>query len=606
MAKVKQAVVTEVKLFQEHSVAITLKMNQPEKLVFKAGQYIIVDTKINKGNGKTVKKAWSLASSNEDGSLLTLGVRRIGSGQGSNWAYQLTAGEEIQFGGPYGKLTADEAPALIVATDTGITAAIGLLLGTEIKPYLKGSRLLWLRSVRQEFLSDEYVREQIPDDLGNLVISDASAPDVPDRISSMHRQVESFVGEKKFLGSVYLVGDGDVVGPLERYFVGTGVLEERVKQEFFFRKPAKIESRTKGMRTGYTTGACAAAAAKAAAQMLVTGQQPTDVKSVLPNGQEVVFDLKRCDLLNGEAVCSIIKDGGDDPDCTHGAEITAQVKLIPEEGIHIYGGEGVAVVTRPGLGLELGSAAINPVPRQNITEMVMLELADQSAYGGAEVTISVPDGVERAKQTLNERLGLINGISILGTTGLVQPYSTAAFVSSVASAIDIAAHNRQESVVFTTGGRSEQFAMKLLPDLQEMAFIQVGDYIGIGIRNSVRRDIKKIYIVGMMGKLSKMADNKMMTHASRSEVNMKFLSELARDCGADPAIQDEISQANTGRHVLEIAQKKGISSLPDLICEKVVMCCGAFARTAVEFDVTMVDFGGTIIGKHPPIRQRTN
>ncbi|MFW7381399.1 MAG: cobalt-precorrin-5B (C(1))-methyltransferase [Oligoflexus sp.] len=360
---------------------------------------------------------------------------------------------------------------------------------------------------------------------------------------------------------------------------------------------ADVTNKSKGMRTGYTTGACSAAAAKAAVRAFLSGSPLTEITSMLPNRQKVTFPLHRCEIYPDQALCSIIKDGGDDPDCTHGAELVTVVQPNHSQQIILQGGVGVATVTKPGLGLDLGGPAINPVPRQNITEMVLEELED-SAYSGATVTISVPDGEERAKKTLNARLGLLGGISILGTTGLVLPYSTSAFIASVVQAIALAAHSGAKDLVFTTGGRSETYAMRLVPELPECAFIQVGDYIGIALRNSLRQGIKRVHIVGMMGKLTKMADGRMMTHASASEVNVKMLADMLAELGSDPHIVQQAAEANTARHVLELCQSAKITGLPDLICKKVAEHCYRFAREHIAMFITMVDFDGQVLGGH--------
>ena len=287
----------------------------------------------------------------------------------------------------------------------------------------------------------------------------------------------------------------------------------------------------KGMRTGYTTGACAAAAARAAARCLVQGISLAEIETTLPNHDRVVFPLKRCERLGPRMLCSIIKDAGDDPDCTHGAELVAEVELRSTPGIEIQAGEGVAHVTKPGLGLEIGAVAITPIPRRNLIDMVEAELAAGN-HPGALVVLSVPGGEEMAKKTINARLGLIGGISILGTTGVVKPYSTAAYRISVVQAIDVAARQGLTDLVLTTGGKSEQYAMKLYPQLPEAAFIQVGDFIGDGLKHCARRQVPRAFIVGMIGKLSKMANSKMMTHAAGSQVNMDLLAELAAEAGA--------------------------------------------------------------------------
>lgn len=358
----------------------------------------------------------------------------------------------------------------------------------------------------------------------------------------------------------------------------------------------------KGQREGFTTGACAAAAAKAAARALVLGAQLDAIETTLPNGRRVTFSLERCTADGARALCSVIKDAGDDPDCTHGAELVAEVELRLAPGVEIRGGDGVAVVTKPGLGLEVGSPAINPVPRRNITEMVLEELAG-SAWAGAVVTISVPGGEQMAKQTINARLGLLGGISILGTSGIVKPYSTSAFRASVVQAIDVASERGLQTVVLTTGGKSEAYAMKLHPELPEDAFIQVGDFIGTAVRHAARRRIERAIIVGMMGKLSKMADGKMMTHAAGSEVNMGLLAEIAQELGARPEIVEQIQGANTARHVLDLCKAEGLTGVTGAICRRVVEHTSQHAGGAIEIHATLVDFNGTLLGRYPEAAQ---
>ncbi len=355
----------------------------------------------------------------------------------------------------------------------------------------------------------------------------------------------------------------------------------------------------RGTRTGFTTGACAAAAAKAATRVLVRDQLLDDIETTLPNGQRVTFALHRCERVGDAAVCSVIKDAGDDPDCTHGAELVATVELRGAPGVELRGGEGVAVVTKPGLGLDVGAPAINPIPRRNIGEMVVAELGGADATRGAIVTISVPGGVEMARQTLNARLGLVGGISILGTSGIVKPYSTAAYKASVVQAIDVARNRGLDELVLTTGGKSEAYAMKLHPSLPEDAFIQVGDFIGTGLKHCARRGVARAIVVGMMGKLSKMADGKMQTHAAGSEVNMELLASLAAELGARSEIVDEIRAANTARHVLELCQRQGLETITSRVCRRVVEACRAHAGGALDVRARLVDFNGTLLGSWP-------
>jgi len=355
----------------------------------------------------------------------------------------------------------------------------------------------------------------------------------------------------------------------------------------------------RGLRTGFTTGACAAAAAKGAARCLVTNSIVERIETTLPNRERVSFAIARCERVAGGAVCSVIKDAGDDPDCTHGAELVAEVTLRTEPGIEIRGGPGVATVTKPGLGLELGGPAINPVPLRNISEMVQEELRG-GPYRGATVTISVPGGEEMAKQTVNARLGLVGGISILGTTGIVRPYSTAAWKASVIQEIDVATTCGLQELVLTTGGKSEQYAMVLYPGLPEQAFIQVGDFIGIGVRHCARKKVPRAIVVGMMGKLSKMAKGRMQTHAVASEVDMEFLAALATDLGASEALREEIRQANTARHALELCQRAGLVGITSLVCKHVADQCSRYAGADLEVHACLVDFNGVLLGRYPP------
>lgn len=358
----------------------------------------------------------------------------------------------------------------------------------------------------------------------------------------------------------------------------------------------------KGHREGFTTGACAAAAAKAAARVLVRGQLFDAIESTLPNGQRHTFALERCELAEQVAVCSILKDAGDDPDCTHGAEIVAEVRLASADEIVLEGGEGVATVTKPGLGLSVGAPAINPVPRRNITEMVREELV-QARVSGARVTISVPGGEELAKQTINARLGLLGGISILGTSGVVKPYSTAAYKASVVQAIDVARQRGLETLVLTTGGKSESYAMRLYPELAEEAFIQVGDFVGVGVKHCARRGAGRAVIVGMIGKLSKMADGKAMTHAAGSEVNMELLAAIAEGLRAPPEVVGQIRGANTARHVLEIATRAGLDGLSAAICARVVRHLERHAAVVGSLPVQaiLLDFEGRVLGRAPAL-----
>ena len=315
--------------------------------------------------------------------------------------------------------------------------------------------------------------------------------------------------------------------------------------------------REKGNRTGFTTGACSAAAARAATLGLLAREVPASVTSRLPNGQEVSFAVLSDGITGSghEAVAhaAIVKDAGDDPDATHGAHLTAHVRLLPHRAgeIVLKGGPGVGVVTKDGLGLEVGGPAINPVPQRNIRDNVRAVASELLEHDGLEVTISVPGGEEMAKKTLNARLGMLGGISILGTTGIVRPYSTAAFRASVVQAVDVAAKQGQTSVVFTTGGRTEKFAMKQLPQLQEACFVQMGDFVKAAFQSAIKRKMQHVYIGAMVGKLTKMGQGLAVTHAWKQEIDRDLLATCATEVGAPADLVEEIRNAETARFAAE-------------------------------------------------------
>ena len=317
----------------------------------------------------------------------------------------------------------------------------------------------------------------------------------------------------------------------------------------------------KGTRTGFTTGACAAAAARAATTGLVNGTMADAVECLLPNGKRVRFAVAESHLETAYARAVIIKDAGDDPDRTHGAHLTAEVRLLPEApgAVRLKGGAGVGTVTQPGLGLEVGTPAINPVPRRNIEENVREVAASLLAHSGLEVTISVPSGEVMAQKTLNGRLGIVGGISILGTTGIVRPYSTAAFRESVIQGVEVAAAQGQDVVVLTTGGRTEKFAMRELPELPAVCFVQMGDFLRHALKTVVKQGIRHVVIGGMVGKLAKMAQGETFTHAMRTEVNTALLAELAARIGAEEALCADIREAKTARYALERLTECGLA-----------------------------------------------
>jgi len=364
--------------------------------------------------------------------------------------------------------------------------------------------------------------------------------------------------------------------------------------------PRTAKVRKQALRTGWTTGTCAAAAAKAAATALRTGEIQPTVEIGLPSGQRVRFGVDSCTLTTGsKAEAVVVKDAGDDPDVTHGARMTATVRWRAEPGLELDGGVGVGVVTKPGLGLEVGGPAINPVPRAMITQSVgeAIDLARQ----GVRVVISVPGGEQMARKTTNARLGIIGGISVLGTTGIVRPFSTASWRASVEQAISVLAAQGEDTVVLCTGGRTEKGAMKLLPQRPEVCFVEVGDFTGAALRRAVEHRLTRIIFVGMAGKLTKLAAGVLMTHYTRSKVSLDLLKDITLAAGGDQDLAGRVASANTARHAAELWDEAGL--LPAAgreLCARAARVLSRFSaelaaqeqKPAPQIGVIMVDFTG--------------
>ena len=312
------------------------------------------------------------------------------------------------------------------------------------------------------------------------------------------------------------------------------------------------------MRKGWTTGACAAAAAKAAFRALLTGEFPDTVSLRLPRGETPVFGLATRQTGDGWALSGIVKDAGDDPDVTHGAEVQAQVRFGPRgTGITFAAGEGVGTVTLPGLPLAVGEPAINPAPRR----MIEAALAEAAQGTGAEVdvvvTISVPGGAKLAEHTLNGRLGIEGGLSILGTTGVVVPYSCASWIHSIHRGIDVARALGAREIFAATGSTSEQ-ALRDMYRPPDHAIIDMGDFAGGLLKYLRKHPVAALTIGGGFGKLAKLAQGNLDLHSARSRLDMGKLARLAGEGGAEIALIDLIEQANTGLEALGVSCSAGI------------------------------------------------
>ena len=357
----------------------------------------------------------------------------------------------------------------------------------------------------------------------------------------------------------------------------------------------------KGLRTGYTTGTCAAAATKAAMRTLLKREKLASIKVTLPKGGSAPIKIAWIDDNDENTVtAAVIKDAGDDPDVTDGAEICSTVSILERSmDIVIKGGNGVGIVTKPGLGLEIGKAAINKVPMSMIRQAVTEVKGSMQTNFGISVVISVSKGEEIAKKTDNPRLGILGGISILGTTGIVIPYSTSSFAASIRQSIDVSFAMKSFCVVLTTGGRSEDFARELFhDDIPDHSYIQIGDFVGYSVRQCANKKIKKAIVAGFIGKLTKMAMGVKQTHVKGSHVDMDFLGHMASRCGAGDDIVTRIKTANTARHVAELIDNHGIQGFYDLLCNEVHDQLSTHCDHQVAIDVLMFDFEGKVIGSY--------
>ena len=345
------------------------------------------------------------------------------------------------------------------------------------------------------------------------------------------------------------------------------------------------------LRTGWTTGTCAAAAAKAAARALVSGKPQTRVDVKLPKKgaqRRVEFEVERCELADSWAEAVVVKDAGDDPDVTDGAHLTARVSWREEPGLELDRGEGVGVVTKPGLGLPVGGPAINAVPRRMISYSVE-EVLDPDERG-VRIVISVPGGERMAEKTTNARLGIVGGISILGTTGIVRPFSTAAWAASVVQALGVMGAQDHKTFVLSTGGLTEKAAMRLLPQLEEVNFVEVGDFTGQAMKRAVENRLERCFFVGMAGKISKLAAGIMMTHWTRSKVDNDLLAEITLEAGGSTNLVEEVEGANTARHAYELWRSAHLHRAADLLCKRAAENLGEYAEGRLEVHVILVDF----------------
>ncbi len=328
----------------------------------------------------------------------------------------------------------------------------------------------------------------------------------------------------------------------------------------------------KRLRSGFTTGACSAAAAKAAAIAAVTGRPPADVEITFPDSSTKSFAVHSCATIGDKVTASIIKDAGDDPDVTNKAEICATIQLNPSKtpdgpfvvhgNIQLFRGEGVGVVTKPGLAISVGEPAINPVPRQMIFKAIQ-----EVTTATLTVTISVKNGELLAEQTLNNRLGIIGGLSILGTTGIVRPISADAWTATISACMDVAREAGLTDVVLSTGRTSEKGAQHLL-DLPEEAYAMMGDYLYFSLNEARIKGFTTVHYSGMWAKVMKAALKIPQTHVRNGALEVAQGAELLEELGAMPPLTDLLHKSNTAREMLTHIEATGQTELITKVCKK--------------------------------------
>lgn len=353
----------------------------------------------------------------------------------------------------------------------------------------------------------------------------------------------------------------------------------------------------KQLRTGRTTGSCATGASMAGVIFLLTGDTPAEVHVPLPPGGTLAVPIDRYEPSKNAVRVTVVKDGGDDPDATHGHDIQAVVSMNPESSdpldVHLDGGRGVGRVTLPGLPVEVGEAAINPEPRKQIEAGVRLA-AESVESGSISVIIEVPDGAEIARKTMNPRLGIMDGISILGTQGIVKPYSHDSWKATIEEGLDVAKAQSIEHAIFTTGRRSERLYLEAHPETSEQALIQAADFFEFSMQAAPKRGFRHVTWSLFFGKLVKQAQALPYTHAKTHPVDFTKLAQWAMEAGCDPRHRETILGANTARQVLVLLEDDpGRPAFLQLLASKAKAAAESFSGNRCVVDYAVFDFDNT-------------
>lgn len=350
----------------------------------------------------------------------------------------------------------------------------------------------------------------------------------------------------------------------------------------------------KKMKTGHTTGACAAACSKAAVMSVLGQKKIRTVKITLPGGKKAAFKINSCEFSKNSATATTVKDAGDDPDVTHGAVIGATVSINNTGEIRFLPGKGVGTVTLPGLGLKVGGPAINKTPEKMMSNIVSELLKTSGVKNpGADITVFVPEGEKLAKKTLNSRLGIKGGISIIGTTGIVRPFSSASYVASIVQAVKIAARNKSPRVVASSGGRSEKFLRKQFPDLPDYAFVQYGNWIGKLLDAAEKNGVKDLTLATMTGKAVKLAGGDMDTHSGKNVWDKELIAGIAEQSGAGADAAQAVRELNMAGRLAEIFPLSGSEPFYAELLKRCREACGE--RFSGNLTLALAGLDGQIV-----------
>ena len=352
------------------------------------------------------------------------------------------------------------------------------------------------------------------------------------------------------------------------------------------------------LRRGWTTGACATAAAKASYIGLMSGQIPKKVQITLPGGQTPIFLVNDSRISTTGSMAAIEKDAGDDPDVTHGSIVRVTIRKARE--LIFKAGEGVGKVTKPGLPIKVGEPAINPGPRKMIEQNLQIIADEYGVKLNIEIEISIDNGATLAKKTWNPRLGILGGLSILGTTGIVIPYSCAAWIASIHQGIDVARAIGTKHVASCTGKTSEE-AVTALYGFEPSEILDMGDFVGGTVKYLQTHPIPRVTIASGFGKVSKLAAGHMDLHSKRSQIDPQFIASLAAEGGVNKNICEQISKAESAGNIIELIEENNLK-LGDYIAKTAQTIVNKKIKNNVDIEILVYNREGIQIG-HAPFKK---